>query len=451
MPIELPKIQRLLGIEVNKSGNPWGALALLSQANAKLHKVVPSFTELIMVTQRFSGAARVGVLEFLHERGRRVTFLSSGGRFRGTTNYSPRLRRMVAMGTLDVSEESALYVVDGMPVLARMDGWGQQDTNGVILMFPRGTFSTDFFPQAALDAYPHRQASASRFQVLEVGSDWEASYGGARADVPKGTSYSYSYGDPQPPTDIDYFSSQTRYERGVSSEDMRTPDPCESVADLALTPSAQRAVDFVRGWFRARADYEQRRLVWRCGLLFEGPPGTGKTALARALACEMGVPLWVLNLASLSSRGFDAAWKHIAQKAPCVVFFDDFDRVYNRGELVGEEGPSFNTILQALGGVSEVSGLVTILAVNDVRKVDPTIFDEESDSPYGRRVSVRATFELPTAAQRAQIADRLLPDRTQEERAALVLAGEGDSGKQFVERCSATIVAKILAGLGQLP
>jgi hypothetical protein len=80
--------------------------------------------------------------------------------------------------------------------------------------------------------------------------------------------------------------------------------------------------------------------------------------------------------------------------------------------------------------------------------VDPTIFDEDSACPYGRRVSVRATFAPPTAEQRAQIAARLLYDADASAQAALVAQGEGDSGKQFVDRCSSLVITQLHRGLG---
>jgi AAA+ superfamily predicted ATPase len=157
----------------------------------------------------------------------------------------------------------------------------------------------------------------------------------------------------------------------------------------------------------------------------------------------MKVPIYVFHLTSLNSRTFEAGWQDMVERTPAIALLDDFDRVFDKGKRVTDEGPSYNLVLQALSGVQEISGLMTIIAVNDINKVDPTIFDTKSKSQFGRRVTVRATFGLLSTEQKYKIANRILMDFTPEEVEKVVREGTEDSGKQFVDRCAVAVIDRL--------
>lgn len=405
---------------------------------------LPFPLHLLFVCQRFTGPARAGLLYFLNDKGRKVPWLSGGGRFRSETSFSARLKRNVALGSLDLSEDVTIFLVDGIPVLARQEGTGEGIDRGILLYFPRGLFGLDYFPRQALELVPGRGAVGyNRFEVIHVGVPddmGDEDSDGSRPRKRRNQQYA-RIAKAQSPDGGVAQGSEVWFERGVTWEDLREPDPCEGVAELALTPSAELAVNFVRMWFSARDDYELRRIIWRASLLFEGPPGTGKTALARALAFEMKLPIYVFHLASLDSHAFESSWRNVVENAPAVVLLDDFDRVFHGDKRVGDEGPSFNLVLQALSGVEEVSGLLTIIAVNQLERVHPTIYDGQSE--FGRRVTMRATFDLPKPEQRGAIARRILFDFEEAEIDEVVRRGKNDSGKQFVDRCAMAVIARL--------
>lgn len=121
------------------------------------------------------------------------------------------------------------------------------------------------------------------------------------------------------------------------------------------------------------------------GILMAGPPGTGKTRLARALAGEAGVNVIALTGSDFSDKFmgvgiskvkelFETARKH----APTVVFIDEFDGIGLRGNGAGTPGEAesdriINALLVELDGFNPSSGIMVIGATNHPEKVDPSI------------------------------------------------------------------------------
>lgn len=118
------------------------------------------------------------------------------------------------------------------------------------------------------------------------------------------------------------------------------------------------------------------------GLLFFGPPGTGKTVFARSLAKELGMPFINLHLESLfapelgrSGQLFAQAIRLIEQMAPCLVFIDELDRFTQRHTVhdsAGEETRRvFNQVLAWLG--SKERQAILVGTTNRPEDLDPAL------------------------------------------------------------------------------
>jgi SpoVK/Ycf46/Vps4 family AAA+-type ATPase len=72
------------------------------------------------------------------------------------------------------------------------------------------------------------------------------------------------------------------------------------------------------------------------GVCLAGPPGTGKSSLARGVAQQFGLPLYAVELATMTDRDLIRAWQRARNDAPAVVLIEDVDTVFE-----GRKPPSW--------------------------------------------------------------------------------------------------------------
>ncbi len=139
-------------------------------------------------------------------------------------------------------------------------------------------------------------------------------------------------------------------------------------------------------------------------LLFAGPPGTGKTMAAEAIANELGRPMHVVNYAQLENMWVGETEKNIehvfksALDANAVLFFDEADAVFQRRGFMAT--PWMNRDVNVLLSQMENYPGVVILATNLAKVMDRAL---------DRRIDIAVEFPIPDAALRRKIYDRLVP------------------------------------------
>jgi hypothetical protein len=153
-----------------------------------------------------------------------------------------------------------------------------------------------------------------------------------------------------------------------------------------------------QNWLGGKAGADPQSL--QPGMILFGPPGTGKTRLAREIAAHLGRPVRVVSASQIKAgvygeaeRNVHTLFRDIRRAAPCVAVFDDADDLFPRrdrvtGSVAGADIGIVNAMLSELEGVrGRLHGVLVILTTNRFHSLDPAVRERLS-------VHVRVPFPL---------------------------------------------------------
>ena len=179
-------------------------------------------------------------------------------------------------------------------------------------------------------------------------------------------------------------------------------------ADVAGEEEAKESLMEIVDFLQRPAKYEQIGAKLPKGALLVGPPGTGKTMLAQAVAGEAGVPFFSISGSEFVELfvGMGAAkvrdlFKQANEKAPCIVFIDEIDAIGKKRDTHGfagndEREQTLNQLLAEMDGFDSKKGVVLLAATNRPDSLDPALM---RPGRFDRRVNV----ELPDLKGREAI------------------------------------------------
>ncbi|MEO6891164.1 MAG: CDC48 family AAA ATPase, partial [Ktedonobacteraceae bacterium] len=181
------------------------------------------------------------------------------------------------------------------------------------------------------------------------------------------------------------------------------------------------------------------------GVLLSGPPGSGKTLIARALAhqCDASFisikgPELLSKWVGESEKGVREVFRHAKQAAPCIIFFDEIDALAPRrgGEIDGHVGDRVMAqLLTEMDGIEGREGVIVLAATNRPELIDPALlrpgrFDLITELDYPDEADRRAIFAVHTRGK------PLAPEITMEELASLTPGRSGADIEAICRRAS---------------
>jgi transitional endoplasmic reticulum ATPase len=159
-----------------------------------------------------------------------------------------------------------------------------------------------------------------------------------------------------------------------------------------LTQAKQRLIEAVEWPLQYAELFAEAGIRPPKGILLTGPPGCGKTMLAKAIATESGVnfisvkgPALLSKYVGESERGVRDMFRKAKQAAPCIIFFDEIDALVPARDSGGSDAHVAERVLSQflaeLDGVEELKGVLMLGATNRLDMLDPAIlrpgrFDE---------------------------------------------------------------------------
>ncbi|HIU27593.1 MAG TPA: ATP-dependent zinc metalloprotease FtsH [Candidatus Fimisoma avicola] len=177
--------------------------------------------------------------------------------------------------------------------------------------------------------------------------------------------------------------------------------------DVAGEDEAKESLSEIVEYLHDPSKYKNIGATMPKGILLVGPPGTGKTMLAKAVAGESNVPFFSMSgsefvemFVGMGASKVRDLFKQAKEKAPCIVFIDEIDAIGQKrdGRLGGndEREQTLNQLLTEMDGFEENTGVVILAATNRPESLDPAL---TRPGRFDRRVPV----ELPDLKGREDI------------------------------------------------
>ncbi len=234
-------------------------------------------------------------------------------------------------------------------------------------------------------------------------------------------------------------------ESRLATVDIVFPD--SQLEELILPPYSEQLVQDFLASVHAFDQLHARGVSVSNRLLIHGPPGTGKTTIARQVASRLKLPLVTTRSDTLVSSLLGQTSKNIrevfeyASQAPCVLFLDEFDALAkNRADSheIGELQRVVIALLQNMDALGEATVLVA--ATNHPQLLDPAVW---------RRFQHKIKTELPGLNEREQLWQRRVGDvkLASKDARRLAIASEGLSPAAIESAAFDVARDAILAGL----
>jgi chaperone BCS1 len=195
----------------------------------------------------------------------------------------------------------------------------------------------------------------------------------------------------------------------------------------------------IERFLASRERYALLGVPYHRGYLFHGPPGTGKTSLAAALAHHFGLPIFTINLQQFDDASLAGAMHDVPARS--VVLFEDIDCMsgvkrradgtrsvggngHSAAAPVAPERVTLSGLLNALDGFSAPDSVIYVMTTNHVEALDPALLRPG-------RIDYRLYLGRPSEAQMVALYRRFFPERSVSEAVEFVRLHDASTMAEF--------------------
>lgn len=214
--------------------------------------------------------------------------------------------------------------------------------------------------------------------------------------------------------------------------DLLTELDCTTVPDIVIQDKIQKKIDEFIGEWRAEGKLREKKLSPRRTVLLYGPPGCGKTHLAKHIASQLGVRLFVVRFDSLISSFLGETGANLrkvfefANSNRCAILLDELDAVAKLRDDKNELGELKRVVISLLQNIDQISGRSIILSATN----HPHVLD----SAIWRRFEVVLKLDIPEGQERVLIFEKNLNEKMPLDMHDLIIkCSEGMTGADIVQ------------------
>jgi hypothetical protein len=206
----------------------------------------------------------------------------------------------------------------------------------------------------------------------------------------------------------------------IGGPDIRLPDDGYNWDSVLLDPSRNEMVrhDYEAFW-ESEGWFSERRLQYKRGFLLYGPPGNGKTSVARIMACHPQVSAFSIDLTQgLPNDALSDLFQAAGHNTPALIILEDLDHAFG-SDARNEPQMTLSYFLNCLDGITWQNGIVIVATANDPTTLDAAILRRPG------RFDRLVPFPPPSVELRSRYISSL-SNRSLHEDSAPLLAVESD-------------------------